>query len=299
MLYAGPLVVGPQGGMDIKPLLRRYVAAYEDFGLHLVSPESIPDNPAVLAGLRLREPSLWGAVVHSLADLVYVMRSEKVAAADAELAGAERKLDAILRVIEPDPFDRDLRIAEAAWEKEERDDFSQFLTEEALSKRSGTELGRLAGALIGVPDRQDQAYAVLDRAIETQPDNYGLHTMRGGLAMMRGAPNQDAKELATAATHYEIARALRPRSGLAHVMLGVATVFSGDYSRAAQLVEKGTRLEPDNSLIWLLAADFYKRSPLKEKALEAARKALALDPTLVKAKQIIQELEAATTRKGG
>jgi serine/threonine protein kinase len=299
MLYAGEMVVGPQGGMDLKPLLRKYVDAFEAFGFRLRSAESAATNEALLASLRLRDPALWATLVYSLGDLSHVLHSAKIAATDPELARAERSIGSLLRSVVPDAWEQELKKAEELFEAHGDDDFSKFLSEEALAKLSAGELGRLAGALLGVPDREEQSFSLLDRAIELQPDNFGLHAMRGGMALMRAAMNQSAEDLATAISHYEIARALRPRSGLAHVLLGVATVLKGDYRRAYELVEKATRLEPDNALIWLLAADFYGKGPTPARGEAAARRALELDPTLVKAKELLARFQGAATRKGG
>jgi cytochrome c-type biogenesis protein CcmH/NrfG len=82
------------------------------------------------------------------------------------------------------------------------------------------------------------------------------------------------------------------------VLLGVGLALQRDYRRAFELVQKATRLEPDNALIWLLAADFFSRGPAKAQAIEAARKALALDPDLVRAQELLKSLEGAESREG-
>jgi tetratricopeptide (TPR) repeat protein len=296
VIHAGPFMLGPTGAIDLRPLLRRYLGALEAYGLPLSTPGGSAATLASLDALRARDAALWGTVTGALEQLHWALESalpRAPGAADQALVRAQAEIAAVRRALKHDPWEERLREAELEWSRNGRDTFSQFLSPEAMASRSGSDLGRLAGALYGVTDRDEQAVRILDEALERDPGNYGLHVMRGGLALIRVRQEQDRAEVARACHHYAIARALRPRSGLVHCLLGIATVLKGEYQAAMRLVDEGTRLEPDSALIWLIAADFYSRSPAKDKAVAAARRASELDPSLTRAQELLRELDGA------
>jgi predicted Zn-dependent protease len=96
--------------------------------------------------------------------------------------------------------------------------------------------------------------------------------------------------------HFSIARSLRPRSGIVHAILGITLALKRRYREAQEMIEAATALEPDSTIIWMMAADFYSRGRQPGKAAAAARKALELDPSLRRARQILEGLGSPASR---
>jgi tetratricopeptide (TPR) repeat protein len=252
-----------------------------------------------MAKLRARDPTLWSEVTISFDSLHFAMRKMKVAEGkDESLKTAFAEVGKLMHGLELDPWDRELRVAEVKFEEKGEDGFSPFLDEARLRGRTASEIGRLGVILLGVPDREEQGRGLIDRAVDLEPDCFWLRAVRGGLSLMasdRGA-NRAAAEAAR--RDYEVATALRPKSGLMRGLLGVALVLQGDLDRSYACIEKATQVEPSSALVWTMAASFYDQSPFKDKALEAARRALELDPSIERARDIVKRYGGSASRRG-
>jgi serine/threonine protein kinase len=78
------------------------------------------------------------------------------------------------------------------------------------------------------------------------------------------------------------------------VALKVLSETASGAEETLECIEQATRLEPGNALVWTVAADFYSySSETHERAIESARRVLELDPTIDKARQVLQRLGAA------
>jgi serine/threonine protein kinase len=291
IIYGGDAILGQDGSIDLKPMCEQYLAAYAGIGLPLDEPGGSAASIAELDALRARDRATWTIVTHSFEMLRFGLEKAKVASAGPpRLRTALEEVGIVIARLVPDAWDRDLRAAQAELEKTGEDRFSRFLEEASLAKRTPSEIGQLGVILLDVPDRFEQGRTLIDRAIDLEPDSFWMRFMRGGLGFMAMREQQDPKAMDKARLDFAVASALRPKSGLARAMYAVALVFTGDYQAAFANMERATEIEPGSAFVWAIAAEFYAKSPSKNKAIEAARKALEIDPTIGRARAILKAL---------
>jgi choline-sulfatase len=171
----------------------------------------------------------------------------------------------------------------------------------------------LARALVGL-EQLDKAMATLREGLARDPGNFQFHSHLGFIARLR-------RDLPTARTHYETARALEPRDydvrmnlasiyrdtnqprlalqevdaalklrpddGETHNQRGMLLGGLGDNAGAAQAFERASALEPGNEMIWFNLGLVRLRAGDKAAAAVAFRRALALKPGFTDARNML------------
>jgi tetratricopeptide (TPR) repeat protein len=110
------------------------------------------------------------------------------------------------------------------------------------------------------------------------PDNPRGHTVLGDL-LRKSGDSESARE------HYRTAVELQPAQPFWRINYGVSLYEAGRFDAAAEQFEEALRRQPGYALAWanLGQVELARQRPVQ--ALEAHRKALALDPTLLMARR--------------
>jgi tetratricopeptide (TPR) repeat protein len=191
-----------------------------------------------------------------------------------------------------------LDAAVTTWKTEHVDTFGPLLSEDVLATKSSEQIDALAGSLVTLPNRVDDAVRVIERGLEADPGSFRLHYLAGALGFMQVKAVGEIDE-ATADKamhdllhHIQVATALRPKSAFVRAMLAMALAINRRFEEAVQCIDAATALEPDNALIWLFKARFYSYSPDPRPGVEACRRALSIDPKLGGVNELMQQLQA-------
>ncbi len=290
-MLMGTLWIGLRDVKTVSALRPRFLAAFRAFGADLE--RDVEGSIERLAALRARNAELWPVVQSSLENLASIAESDP----SPEATGSRSSALAVLAAF-PEASWAELAVAEERWSAEGVDVFDALVTDEALAGKSSEELYRVAGALLLVPGRLDDAGRVLERALERDPGSFRVHFLVGALEFMRVAetmangPDASRPAAEKLLHHMSVAVALRPRSGFVRAMLANAFATNQRYDEAQRTMDEATDLEPENALVWFLRARFYGFTPSPQVGVEACKKALELDPTLGGAAELLAELEA-------
>ena len=104
-----------------------------------------------------------------------------------------------------------------------------------------------------------------EQSLELDPTLAQSHYYLGDLLYREGTQYE------VAIKEFDKAITLAPDYGDAHLRLGSALVYLGKYTEAIVVLERGTKVAPDDSRFYSRLADAYRKQGQKEKAL-AARK---------------------------
>ncbi len=110
------------------------------------------------------------------------------------------------------------------------------------------------------------------------PDNPRGHTVLGDLQRRRG-------DLAAAREHYRLAVELQPAQPFWRINFGVSLFDAGRFDEAAEQLEEAVRLKPGYALAWANLGQVELARKRPSQALEAHRKALSIDPTILMARR--------------
>ena len=292
-MQMGTLWFGVDQRRTATSLVPQYLEALRRFGIDLEGTEPAEAIPR-LEAFRERNPERWNIVPAAIGSV----RDLAEAAGTPALAPIVERAAAILAGL-PGLTWPEVGRADRRFHEDGVDEFAPLLTEEALEGRTADQLADLAGSLVVVPGRVEDASALLDRAIALDPGSFQLHFLAGAVGFMRlkSTGSRDPAVIADLRHHMEVAVALRPRSGFARASLANAMALGGDHRAAVRLIEEATQLEPTNAMVWMHKARFFSYTPWPERGVEACRTALELDPEIGGAYDLMAELEARVEAK--
>jgi tetratricopeptide (TPR) repeat protein len=289
----GTLSFGIAGGAEgIATLVPEFVAVLQAAGVTTEQDADVERAIASLRSLQQRDPDAARSTLGAVRNLALLSRG------DATRRERLHRISATFHDVELQPF----AVAQQRWLAEGVDDFGPLLLEPRLAAFTAEQCAEAAALMFGVKGRETAVLDLIDRAILRRPDSFALHYQRAGLSMGRadalGAGPEALALVRLAVEHLRAAVALRPRSGLARAVMAGAIAYrahlGGDgrgFKQAWAMMSTATEVEPDSALVWFLKADFLRRMPDSEPAaLEACRKALQLEPGLVPAMRLAQEL---------
>lgn len=108
-------------------------------------------------------------------------------------------------------------------------------------------------------------------AVRIAPQSAVAHFYRGRILYDLGRP-ADAK------SEFETSSRLGTQLAEPRYFLALIDKHNGDYAAAASLFEETVKLQPDNTMAWYQLGQTYDQLSQREKALDAWRKALEVDP---------------------
>ena len=306
--------MGIRGGIDPRPIVDAYVAAYRDFGLDLVNPPPTDDIVHMAADIRERDVKFSATFLEGLYDLTELMAgydvgeaakarrdgtvvSDEQRAAWSSLARDDTILDLwffLLDVVEraePDPwFRRTWRMLVTA-----RADASLAIDEDVIAEAAATksveQAQRLIGFALRTPTHRELALTWIETAIDRHPGEFTLRIARAGMGLAKA--QEDVEHARHSELHAQVAVGLRPDSGIARSMLGVAQVLQGNYQPALENIDRSVTIEPDSALVGFFRANFYSRSRYPghdEIARKECRRVLAIDPQFQGAIDLLERL---------
>ncbi len=133
---------------------------------------------------------------------------------------------------------------EKAAKQEFRDTFERF--------PAAANAHYLYGSLL-FPTHPEHAIEEFKRELKVAPSNVGAQLMVAWDSLMRS-------DFRTALTYAEKAESEEPASPAAQLVLGRALVETGDLKNGTELLERGSKLEPDNLEIHFALAKAYSKS---------------------------------------
>jgi len=147
-------------------------------------------------------------------------------------------------------------------------------------------------------ERYSEALGIVDSLLAADPNNPDLHAWRGnimGSLASSGNPMDMMKYGLGAMEEFEKALELDPEHALAHFGRGVGRMvappgFGGDLDGAIEDLEFATEREPFPEAFYHLGVAYKKKGEL-EKAKEAFKKALELNPEYKDAAKALAEIE--------
>jgi hypothetical protein len=285
------------GFQDVKavPALRpKFVAAFRDFGADLE--HDVQGSIDRLMALRARDPDLWSAVEGALRNLAWLVADPSTADAEA----SQRNVISVLAAF-PEPSWPELQTATKRWREDQVDEFEPLLAEKSLADKTTDQLSSLAGTMLTMPSRVDDAKRVLEQALIPDPGSFRLHFQIAAVGFMQLFQQQQAKDAERAAEltssllhHMQVCVALRPRSGFVRAIQASALALNQRFPESVRSIEDATRLEPDNAFVWFLTARFWSYTPMPDRGVAACKRAIELDPSLGGVKELLAELESKT-----
>ncbi len=299
-MEVGTLLFGFDSESTVTSLLPRYLAAFREYGFDLENGADLDGLRSRLTAMRTRAPTLSVVVVESLRNVGWIL-TRPTRAKDAAGAGLTQTVLALLASI-PEAAWPELEAAKDKWRNDGIDTFDSLLTEEVLATRSTAHIDELAGALVTIPVRVQDAQRLIERTLRDDPGSFRLHYLAAALGFMQVTRNPGSRDRAAIDAqhnllhHIQVAVALRPKSGFVRAMQASALAMNQRYVEATQCIDAATALEPKNALIWLFKARFYNYGPDPAPGIEACQKALELDPDLGGVRELMQELEAKSKR---
>ncbi len=211
------------------------------------------------------------------------VRWGEILASRGEIAGAVDKFE---RAVQVDPANADALVSwgAALMAKPERDVAGAVAKyEQALRLKPKTASAYLAwgDALTWLPDpdydliiEKYMNAVTIDREFSDAFHAWGI--------ALANKPNPNYRD---AISKHELALKLNPELAAAHVNIGNARTWLGDYEGAIKAYDEATRIEPNNAQAWRLRGNALasKPSPDYKAAISQYERALEADPTLVAA----------------
>ena len=290
-MVLGTLWFGFEAKETVPALVPKYVAAFRAFGIDFDRDDGASAIERFSA-LRARDEELGRVAEDGLRVLAHLSDSGGPTAT---------RVNALLAAV-PGASWPELDAALQRWQTSSIDEFGPLLAEDVLAQKSPEQTYRLAGAMVIVPDRLNDAQRILDRLIEREPGSFRARFLASALGFMQvsrnGGPSGQGMQptLEKLLHHMDVAVALRPKSGFVRAMQANALALNHRYEEAVQCMDAATELEPKNALVWIFRARFYGYTPWPERGVEACRKALELDPSLPGARKLLDELDEKTKK---
>ena len=297
-MVMGTLWFGPDAKETVPALVPKYLAAFRRYGMDFERDSDPARTVARVQALRERNPELGSEVQNALRIFASISPLGDDAAA---LAPARERMAAVLDAF-PGASWPELDEAHRRWQEDSADEFEPLLEDDVLATRTTDQLYHLAGALIVMPERLDDAQRILERQLEAEPGSFRAHFLVAAVGFMQmmhagGPASPEAKAvLARTLHHMTIAVALRPKSGFVRATYANALALNGRYEEAMRSMDAATEIEPRNAIVWFFRARFFGYTPWPEKGVEACRKALEIDPSLPGVQKLLAELEARTKK---
>lgn len=140
---------------------------------------------------------------------------------------------------------------------------------------------------LGLLRRYPAQLELLDRMLELAPGHAVLLAHRGAVALELGSLEAAERDL-------RLALELEPESGPALTNLALLRMRESDYVAARALLEEAKALFPEEPMVRCYLAACLQNQAHPEAALEEARRAVELDPTLASAHALLATLEGGT-----
>ncbi|MCC7292323.1 MAG: sulfatase-like hydrolase/transferase [Phycisphaerales bacterium] len=140
----------------------------------------------------------------------------------------------------------------------------------------------LANALNGL-GRLDEAVEHYRKALAERPTDFITLTDLGGALMRLG-------KLDDAVAVYELALKSSGEMPFVHMQLAAALTAKGDYPAAIAHCEAALKTDPKLANAYAALANIYAKSDRKAEAVEAIRKALAINPASAAFRRMLQDL---------
>jgi serine/threonine-protein kinase len=251
------------GGIDLVGTVprfdadRAFAAAFREYGIDVG--KGSPAEVGARLGLR--------AIKVELAVALDVWAQTLRGSSRPGSAARQRRLAAIARHADPDPWRKRLRTARA---RKDRRTLLDLARTADLDRLPPASLEGLFHALIEVKER-DRAAAFLRRARHSHPEDAALNFLLGGYVLITSRTEEAVRFLTAAG-------ALRPRSVILHLALGVVLARKGETREAVAVFRQGVHRQPDNYLSHLiLGLGLFKYAKDFDGAIASFQTALRLN----------------------
>jgi tetratricopeptide (TPR) repeat protein len=165
----------------------------------------------------------------------------------------------------------------------------QAATQVAVSEPNVPDILYYMGEIYRLQDEPDRALEIYNAAIEKWPDFAPLYLGRARVRLAQGSePMQEA-----AAADLQTAIEKDPQFGEAYLTLAALQTGAGQALGALATLDRAQTVLPDSPLVYLYRAQVYLALEDSQQALENARRANALDMTLLLPYRIIGEARLA------
>jgi serine/threonine-protein kinase len=261
-----------------------FAEAFRGAGLDVLSPDL---EPAAIGRRLAGRPRAIALETAAALDTWAVVRGAGARSSPAEGRSVARRLLAIARVADPDPWRAALRDALAA---DDPRPLLRHLAEGPDLDRQGPVGLWLLGHGLEMAGDHDRALDVLRRAHRRYPGDYWLNTELG-LSLLEGtrsglgvtntwiANGGDSDgRFRRAEPYFQAAVALRPRFGSAHLLLATACLSLGKWDETFQELDEALRLQPDDPTIYNCLGLALASRDRPDEAAVALRKAIRLFP---------------------
>ncbi|HEV2416701.1 MAG TPA: tetratricopeptide repeat protein [Terriglobia bacterium] len=258
----------------------------------LTQPAALQEFGACL--LEERQPSAAATVYEELARLEPEDKSHEYALGVA-LYEAQRYEEAI-QALEPlaaesHPNLNALDLLGEAYEKNHQTQLAVAALRRAILLSPRDVRGYLDIALISLDHGSFQVgIDFLNAGLREIPNSAALHTARGILYVQLGQYDK-------AETDFDQAARLNPHQNYSHVALGISLLQNNQINQSLASVKDRLAKTPNDPVLNYLLAEILLRQGVRPgtpgfaQAMAAARKAVALDPTLVFARDDLAQLE--------
>jgi serine/threonine-protein kinase len=182
-----------------------------------------------------------------------------------------KRLVRIAMDADPDPWRRELRTAILADDPAPLLAFAASAEEHDLPPVTAVVLAR---ALTRV-QRGEESLAVLQRAVQRNPADFPL-LLQFGQQLLNANPIR----LDEALRYLTAARALRPDSGSALVLLSIGMHNAGEADQAFWMARESLRLDPADAVAAGLLGFYAHDQGHLDESVEYCRKAIEIDPTI-------------------
>ena len=255
-------------------------------------------DPAAIGRWLAGRPRAITQVTAAALDTWAVVRSGFARSGDAQGRSAARRLLAIARAADPDPWRNALRDALAA---DDPAPLRQLVQAPDLDRRGPVGLWLLGHGLEMAGDH-DRALDVLRRAQRRYPDDYWLNTELG-LTLLEGSRSglgvtsiwitsrgTADPRFQRAEPYVQAAVALRPRFGSAHLLLATVCLNLGKWDETFHELREALRLQPGDPTIYNCLGLALAAHGEPDEAVGAFREAIRLLPQYGLARANLGEL---------
>jgi serine/threonine protein kinase/Tfp pilus assembly protein PilF len=250
---------GTNGGtrFDNASTARRYGAAFREYGVEVESlraeqaAEQLRSHPAILVPL-----------VAALDDW-----SQRSKFSDD---GLEENLETLVGIIDTDSWRRRVRAAVTA-----RDNANLIaLADDPETARQPPQSQIMLSWGLQRAGQITKAISLLEQASEAHPNDFWIHFQLGTFNHFYLRPPR----LEVAVRHFSIARALRPRSGVAWANLGCALHEQKKLDLASSCFKQAIELDPQNEIAHNNLGNVLRDQKKLDEAIASLKRAIELDP---------------------